>query len=225
MKAAHATADSATAAVAHTTAPVLGLHVCPCCSAVQSLSAVIADMINDDEVRRYTADVLAYSIPLGGLVTRYLDLHVPPKQRLRLPDARALLAELVPDIRRQRITRHGREWQATDALWFAAFRALFDQAEAGTLTLPLKGNAYLYSILVNKANDAEAKAERSQQEQQRHRPAVVQPEPAQAVAAVSAPPRAMPPPAPYIPPKEAIARAREQLGRKPHTTAQQEQQP
>ncbi|ASM76407.1 hypothetical protein VITFI_CDS0628 [Vitreoscilla filiformis] len=224
MKATHATADSATAAVTHTTAPVLGLHVCPCCSAVQSLSAVIADMINDDEVRRYTADILAHSIPLGGLVIRYLDLHVPPKQRIRLPDARALLAELVPDMRRNRITRHGREWQAPEALWFAALRALFDQADAGSLTLPLKGNAYLYSILVNKANDFEAKSERAQQEQQRHRPAVGQQAPVPAVAAAPAMPRAMPPAVPYVPPKDAIERARQQLGRKPHT-AQQEQQP
>lgn len=226
MKATHATAPSATDAVTHTTAPVLGLHVCPCCHSVQSLSAVIADMIQDDEMRRYTADILGYSIPLGGLVIRYLDLHVPPKQRIRLPDARALLAELVPDIRRQRITRHGREWQAPEALWFAGFRAVFDQAEAGTLTLPLKGNVYLYSVMANKASDVEAKLEKDQQEQRRHRPALSEPaqEAAQAVTAVAAGyAKPLPPKEPYTPPSGAIAAARAKFNLKPNLNTQEQQ--
>lgn len=208
---------SAADAVTHTSAAVLGLHTCSVCGSVESLGVIVAKMIDDDAVRRFVADLLCSSLPLGGLVLRYLELHTPPKQRMRLDDVRDLLAQLVSDIRRERITARGREWQAPEALWRAALLAVIKQADDGTLTLPLKGPGYLYSVLVNKANDAEARAETAASAGSRAapRPPAAQPAP----IPPAAPP--LPPPGRHSPDPSAAAAAaelRQRLGMPPLRT-------
>jgi hypothetical protein len=47
-------------------------NTCPSCGAEESLDAVILRMIDDDQVRRLIASVLTTSLPLGGLLVRYL---------------------------------------------------------------------------------------------------------------------------------------------------------
>jgi len=136
-------------------------HTCTACGAKESLDALLLRMIDDDVVRRLIADVITQSLPLGGQVVSYLRLHKPPKQRLRMAGVARLLAELVPDIRRGAITRKGREWQAPAEAWRAAFAAVFEARDKGTLDLPLDGNAYLYEVLMRHADRAEGAAERA----------------------------------------------------------------
>ena len=142
------------------------INQCAACGAEESLDALLLRMIDDDTVRRLIADVLAASFPLGGLVVRYLRLHKPPKQKLRMDKIARLLAELVPDVRRNAIDRNGRVWAVSAEDWRGAFEAVFTAVDKGTLVVPLPGNAYLYSVLMRKSDKTEA-GEENQRELER----------------------------------------------------------
>lgn len=144
-------------------------NTCAACGAEESLDALLMRMIDDDQVRRLIADVIGASLPLGGLVVRYLRLHKPPKQRLRMSRVAALLGELVPDIQRRTIERKGRQWQAPVEAWKAALESVFDAADKGSLTLPLEGNGYLYETLMRLADQAERQAENAREHERRQR--------------------------------------------------------
>lgn len=144
-------------------------NTCPSCGAEESLDAVILRMIDDDQVRRLIASVLTTSLPLGGLLVRYLRLHKPLKQKLRMDKCAKLLAELVPDIQRTAIERNGRLWLVSGDSWKAAFQAVFDAQAKGTLTLPLEGNGYLYATLMRMADKTEGQQERQTEADRAHR--------------------------------------------------------
>jgi hypothetical protein len=144
-------------------------NTCPSCGAEESLDAVIMRMIDDDQVRHLIASVLTTSLPLGGLVVRYLRLHKPIKQRLRMDKCAKLLAELVPDIQRTAIERNGRIWAVGLEGWKAAFQAVFDAQTKGSLTLPLEGNGYLYATLMRMADKTEGQQERQTEADRAHR--------------------------------------------------------
>jgi hypothetical protein len=146
------------------------ISTCKVCGAEESLDALIARMIEDDQVRRMIADVLTQSFSLGGMVVRYLRLHKPAKQKLRMDKVAKLLAELVPDIQRTAIERSGRTWVVGPDAWRAALEAVFDAHTKGTLELPLEGNGYLYSILMRIADRTEASQERQSEADRIHRP-------------------------------------------------------
>jgi hypothetical protein len=143
------------------------VNVCPACGAEESLDGLLGRMIDDTDTRRLIADVLTTSLPLGGDVVRYLRLHKPAKQHLRMSRVATLLAELVPDIKRGAITRKGRDWQAGHETWRMAMAAVHDAKDKGTLQLPLDGNAYLYEVIVRMVDrherDAEGRAEAERQ--------------------------------------------------------------
>lgn len=142
------------------------INTCVTCGAEESLDALLLRMIDDDTVRRLIADVVTTSLPLGGVVVRYLRLHKPPKQKLRMTVVAKLLGELVPDMQRAVIERNGRGWAVSADDWKGAFQAVFDAVDRGTLKQPVQGNGYLYSVLMRKSDKAEA-AEESQDEQDR----------------------------------------------------------
>ena len=143
-------------------------HTCAVCGAEESLDALLVRMIDDDETRRLLADVVTWSLPLGGQVVQYLRLHKPAKHRLSMTKARAVLAELVPAVTGS-FTRKGREWQLGRDGWDAAFAAVFRQAESGALQLPLSGNAYLFEVAMQLADKAEAAAEKQHEHSLRSR--------------------------------------------------------
>lgn len=149
------------------------VNACPVCGAEESLDALLLRMIADDEARGLIHDVITMSIPLGSDVMRYLRLHTPQKQKLRMGTIGKVLAELVPDLQRTTIERKGRVWFVTPESWRAAFRTVFGAAEKGTLMLPLQGNGYLYGVLVNIADRQEAAIENSREQAVRQR--VVEP--------------------------------------------------
>jgi hypothetical protein len=185
------------------------INTCGVCGAEESLDGLLLRMIDDDLVRRLIADVVTASLPLGGLVVRYLRLHKPPKQKLRMSVVGKLLAELVPDIQRNSIERTGRTWLVNGDSWKAAFQAVFDAQDKGTLSVPLQGNGYLYQVLMKIADRGEARDERQVDGERRGRAnqagaatigevlgRVEPPAPAPAPAAA-----AVLPPAPPRPPK------------------------
>ena len=146
------------------------VNACPVCGAEESLDALLLRMIDDDTVRRLIADVLNQSLPLGGLLLRYLRLHKPEKQRLRMSTLEKLLAELVPDMQRTAIQRDGRTWLVSNGSWKAAFHAVFDSVDKGSLKLPLQGNGYLYGVLARMADRQAAAAEQERDQTLRTQP-------------------------------------------------------
>lgn len=145
------------------------INTCTVCGAEESLDALLLRMIDDDQVRRLIAAVVTDSLPLGGMVVRYLRLHKPPKQKLRIGVVGRLLAELVPDIQRNSIARAGRTWLVSGDSWKAAFQAVFDAHDKGTLAVPLQGNGYLYQVLMRMADKDEALQEKQVDAERRGR--------------------------------------------------------
>ncbi|QDL53125.1 hypothetical protein [Rhodoferax aquaticus] len=141
---------------------------CQVCGAEESLDNLIARMVDDDQVRRLIGSLLVQSFSLGGLVVRYLRLHKPPKQKLRMDKLAKLLGELVPDIQRTAIERNGRTWAVGPDAWKAALQAVFEAQEKGTLSLPLDGNGYLYATLMRMADRTEAAQERESEAGRKH---------------------------------------------------------
>lgn len=145
------------------------VNTCPVCGAEESLDAMLARMIEDDEARRLIAEVMTRSFVLGGHVARYLRLHKPPKHRLTMAKARAILAELVPAVVGGGFERKGRTWQLDRDGWDAAFAAVFRQAESGAMRLPLTANAYLFEVAMQLADKAEAAVEKQHEQGLRSR--------------------------------------------------------
>ena len=144
------------------------LNTCPVCGAEESLDAMLARMIDDDETRRLIHDVMTNSFVLGGHVSRYLRLHKPAKHRLSITKIRTLLAELVPAVTGS-FHRKGRDWSLGREGWDAAFQAVFRQADSGALKLPLAGNAYLLEVAMQLADKHEAATEKAQEQSLRSR--------------------------------------------------------
>ena len=142
------------------------VNTCPSCGAEESLDVMFSRMVDDDVVRRAIHDVVVKSLPLGAMLLRYIRLHKPPKQRLRMTRLRELLSELAGDMARNVIERHGRTWAVTNDDWRGAFDAVFAAVDKGTLQLPLQGNGYLYQVLSRKSDQVEA-AQEAQREQDR----------------------------------------------------------
>ena len=142
------------------------VNTCPSCGAEESLDVMFSRMVDDDVVRRAIHDVVVKSLPLGAMLLRYIRLHKPPKQRLRMTRLRELLSELAGDMARNVIERHGRTWAVTNDDWRGAFDAVFAAVDKGTLQLPLQGNGYLYQVLSRKSDQVEA-AQEAQREQGR----------------------------------------------------------
>lgn len=144
-------------------------HICAACGAEESLDVVLGRMVEDEMVRLLISDAVIYNLAVGAQVVRYLRLHKPPKHRLRLERVRAVLGELMPDMRREAIYRKGREWPVSTDGWREGFKAVFDAAAKGVLTLPLEGNAYLYEVLLRQADRTEAQVERGVEERRKRR--------------------------------------------------------
>lgn len=142
------------------------IMTCAVCGAEESLDALLARMIDDNTARGLIADVIAKSLPVGQMVVRYLRLHKPPKQKLRMNRLVVILGEIVADMNAGVIQRHGRDWPVSTDDWRGALEAVFAAVDKGTLIPPLNGNGYLYQVLSRYVDEAEAKVE-AQSEQRR----------------------------------------------------------
>ena len=137
------------------------VNTCATCGAEESLDALIHRMIDDEQVRRLIADIMTTSLPLGGLVLRYLRMHKPAKQKLRMDKVARVLSELLGDMQRGTIERKGRGWAIDKEGWKLALEAVFAAELKGSLTLPLDGNAYLYEVVMRLSDKAEGEAEKA----------------------------------------------------------------
>ena len=145
------------------------VNTCATCGAEESLDALIHRMIDDEQVRRLIADIMTTSLPLGGLVLRYLRLHKPAKQKLRMDKVAKILSELLGDMQRGCIERKGRSWSIDKEGWKMALESVFAAEQKGSLTLPLDGNAYLYEVVMRLSDKAESEAEKAAQTSSRGR--------------------------------------------------------
>lgn len=144
-------------------------YTCPACRAEADLDAIIYAAVDDAEARRLVEYLLkTYQPTLGADTLRYLRMHTPAKQRLTWARVRKVLGELVEAMRGRKITRAGRDWAVSVDDWAAAYKAVFEAHEKGTLVLPLKDNAYLYAILVRMVDKTEAIAEARAEHDKRH---------------------------------------------------------
>lgn len=143
---------------------------CISCAAEESLDVILMRMFEDGVVRQLVLDLAQISLPLSSTLFRYIRLQAPEKQRQRMSQVSASLMELIPDMKRRSIERNGRVWMLAEADWQGAFDAVFTAVDKGTLLLPIKGNGYLYGVLLRKAEKAEGDAEAQREAERRSGP-------------------------------------------------------
>lgn len=128
---------------------------CPVCGADLALDHLFVDADN----RAAVARLVAAALPLGGRLLQYTRLFAPPKTRLTQRKQVRILLQLLPDLERSAITHRGRDWTVPLATWAQGIDHMLASRDAGKLDLPMKGHAYLYTILVSLADKVEAGAE------------------------------------------------------------------
>lgn len=192
---------------------------CPSCNAEMDLDVLLAH----EEGRHVLAQLLQLGVPMGALLARYVGLFRPGKRALSMSRTLSLLAELWPDMQRQAITRKGREWPTTPALWQQAIEQVLAARDKGNLTLPLTSHGYLFEVLLGLVDKAEGLAERERESAQRGRAHVGGPlrldelmEAAGQALATPQPPRPLviAAPAPYTGPSETSRRIQAEIAAK-----------
>ena len=144
---------------------------CPTCGAVHEWDSVV----QHDYARKALTAAFALPPALQVHIARYLRLFASPQapQRALTPERyAALLQAVVADINKGAIEARGRTWSAPVASWAAAFEAVFAAVAEGRRKTPLRDHSYLYGVLVNMADQAEAKGERATEQQRQSRPLV-----------------------------------------------------
>lgn len=139
---------------------------CPACGTELSLEHLMSSVDDEQAFSR----LVALSVPMAHLVVLYIGLFTPEKQRLTLRKKVRLIAQLLPDLRRQAITHKGREWATPHDTWAKAIEQMLTARAAGRLDLPMTGHGYLYAILAGMADKVEAQAEREHEAERRTGP-------------------------------------------------------
>lgn len=142
---------------------------CPTCGAMHEWDS----LVQHDYARKALAAAFALPPALQVHVARYLRLFISDKapQHALTPDRYAtLLQALVADINKGSIEARGRTWSAPLAAWAGAFEAVFTAVADGRRKTPLRDHSYLHGVLVNMADQAEAKGERATEQQRQTRP-------------------------------------------------------
>jgi len=143
---------------------------CPSCGALMSLDIIVAH----DGARDAVQMALNLPAPLGKLIIQYLTLFRPQKRQLTLDRVADILAELLPLILAERISRNGKEHTIAQFVWAAGLKEIMVRHKDKPLTTPLKNHGYLLEILISQAASAEAKMEAKREEQRRQPPAAEQ---------------------------------------------------
>lgn len=136
---------------------------CPVCGTGLTMAHLF---VNADD-RAAMLRLLALSTPIGASVSRYISLFTPPKTSLTLRKQVRIVLQLLPDLERRSITHRGRDWAVPLPVWEAGIEQMLAARDAGKLDLPMKGHAYLYSILMSLADKLEAGAEVQAEAQRR----------------------------------------------------------
>lgn len=151
--------------------------VCPCCGTKGDVALFVASA---DE-RAALAQALALPDQLAGRVLDYLRLFAPANKALASTKLRRLLTELRDLIAAAEVTRHGVTRAAPLALWRDGLDAVLASPPE---RLPLESHRYLIAVVARLSDTAAGRAERAQEEAQRHRGALAS---GQSVAVVNGP--------------------------------------
>lgn len=143
--------------------PLMPLN-CPDCGATFDL----LQAMEDADGRRFVDEIKDLPPVVIKPLVRYLRLFKPGKQGLRWSRLLTLTREMAPMIRAAQVQRNGIAHVVTAEQWAAAMTELVDTPPK-TLTLPLKTNGYLLSILAGQAGQQAAVEERAREEQRRNR--------------------------------------------------------
>lgn len=136
---------------------------CIACGARFSLDAAI----QMEAARGALIRALAMPAPLAGLLAQYLGLFRPKSRVLAMDRADKLMAELLPMLEAESVTRNGVTRAAPVAVWAQALDQMIDLRNAQKLTLPLKTHGYLLEIVFAAADKLDAQAERETEQQRR----------------------------------------------------------
>lgn len=128
---------------------------CPVCGTELGLDHLFVDADHRAAVER----LITAALPIGGRLLQYARLFAPPKTRLTQRKQVRIILQLLPDLERGAITHRGRDWAIPLATWAAGIDQMLAARDAARLDLPMKGHAYLYTILVSLADKVEASAE------------------------------------------------------------------
>lgn len=128
---------------------------CPSCGAELDIASLFAHETDQRAITR----LISVSIPMGTRVLQYCTLFQPPKTRLTAAKKIKLILQLLPHIERQELTFKGRDWYAPVSVWSQAIDQMLESRDAGRLDLPMKGHAYLYSIVTSLSDKLEAQRE------------------------------------------------------------------
>ncbi len=125
---------------------------CPNCGAVASLDL----LLTNDDARNAIAALAAISGELAKTTIRYCGLFRPAKSQLSFARLAALLNQLLPDIKAQRIERDGKVYEAPLEAWLHAMQVMLTYRDNHQLKLPLKSHGYLYEIIAGYKPDHSA---------------------------------------------------------------------
>lgn len=127
---------------------------CPRCGGMTHLDL----MVMDGCARQVVALAAQMPAEISKRLMLYLSLHVSGSRGLPWDRAEKLMAELVEGIQAARVTRNRHTWSAPLSYWSQALDEVLDHRER--LTLPLKGNGYLLSIVGAIAEKSASREER-----------------------------------------------------------------
>jgi hypothetical protein len=133
------------------------LLICPNCRFKFELEQAIQEV----EGRQFVELLMSLPSPVQRSLYNYIKLFTPEKQAMTWGKALKALKELAPLIKEAQIRRNKVTYSIPVPVWVSALSYLVETPPA-TLTLPLKGNGYLLSVLVAQADKAVADAAEKQ---------------------------------------------------------------
>ena len=137
---------------------------CPVCGTALALDHLFVDADN----RAAVARLIEVALPIGARLLQYTRLFSPPKTSLTQRKQVRIILQLLPDLERAAITHRGRDWAVPLTTWANGIDQMLQARDAGRLELPMKGHAYLYTILVSLADKQEAVVEATTEAIKRH---------------------------------------------------------
>ncbi len=137
--------------------------ICPACGAFGAPELFLGEAMKREAI----AKALRMPSPLAQQIQTYIGLFRPPKRGHIIDRVTSLLENLLTYIEPRKVTRNGRTLPAPVAIWQAALDDMLSRRDK--LRLPLKDHGYLLEVVMSKADEAQAQAERLRHEQAQHR--------------------------------------------------------
>lgn len=130
---------------------------CPCCGSINSLEAYLAGQAQGEAI----AAALKAHPALAPALMSYMRLHNTPRRKPAISKTARLLTELCEMVAQNRVKRGHNLYQTTPELWRECMEEVVERARmpGSTLTLPLKGHGYLFSVIAGKCEQLAAAME------------------------------------------------------------------